>query len=135
MAHACRCSSRCCRWSPSSERRRGQEAARSRAKKVGGAADAKELLKERLFELRKRGFNRLYQDGKIVEFSAPESLLELDFAQPVYILLDRIVVDRRNRARALWMRWRAAIARSEEVIFETAPRDGEPAKSCASPAL
>src|SRR5271170_2841360 len=35
-------------------------------------------LKERLGELRRRGYNRLYQAGKIVEFSTPESLLELD---------------------------------------------------------
>ena len=48
-----------------------------------------EPMKERLFELRKRGFNRLYQDGKIFEFSTPESLLEINFAQPVYALVDR----------------------------------------------
>src|SRR5262249_13055380 len=38
-----------------------------------------ERLKTRLFDLRKLGFNRLYQGGTIVEFSTPESLLELDF--------------------------------------------------------
>ena len=26
------------------------------------------------------GFNRLYQDGQIFEFSTPESLLDLDFS-------------------------------------------------------
>ncbi len=36
--------------------------------------------KERLFELRKRGFNRLFQSGQIFEFSTPESLLDVDFA-------------------------------------------------------
>ena len=46
----------------------------------------------RLFELRKRGFNRLFQNGKIVEFSTPESLLELDMAQPFYALADRISI-------------------------------------------
>jgi len=104
----------------------GAKKPRGRAKKVA-EPDAKELLKERLFELRKRGFNRLYQDGKIVEFSAPESLLELDFAQPVYILLDRIVVDAESRARivdAVESGYREA----EEVLFETAPREGEPQK-------
>ena len=41
-----------------------------------------EHLKTRLFELRKLGFNRLYQNGEIFEFSTPESLLEIDFSQP-----------------------------------------------------
>jgi excinuclease ABC subunit A len=50
-------------------------------------------LRDRLFELRKRGFNRLFQNGTIFEFSTPESLLEIDFAKPVYILADRIVID------------------------------------------
>ena len=31
---------------------------------------------ERLFDLRKHGFNRLFQNGRTFEFSTPESLLE-----------------------------------------------------------
>ncbi len=50
-------------------------------------------LRDRLFELRKRGFSRLFQNGTTFEFSTPESLLEIDFAKPVYILADRIVID------------------------------------------
>ncbi|MGA2984193.1 MAG: excinuclease ABC subunit UvrA [Terriglobia bacterium] len=49
-----------------------------------------EDLKPRLFALRQRGYNRLYQQGRIFEFSTPESLLDVDFAQPVYILVDRL---------------------------------------------
>lgn len=49
-------------------------------------------LRDRLFELRGKGFNRLFQDGKTFEFSTPESLLEIDFAKPVYVLADRIVI-------------------------------------------
>src|ERR1700720_1284789 len=49
-------------------------------------------LKTRLSELRQRGFNRLYQNGQIFEFSTPESLLEVDFSQPVFLLVDRLVV-------------------------------------------
>ena len=45
-----------------------------------------EPFKERLTELRTRGFNRLYQNGRIVEFSSPESLLDLDFQQAVFAL-------------------------------------------------
>ena len=45
-----------------------------------------------LFELRKRGFNRLFQGGATVEFSTPESLLELDFSQTVFALVDRLAL-------------------------------------------
>ena len=37
-----------------------------------------EALKSRLVQLRTSGFNRLYQQGRIFEFSTPESLLDLD---------------------------------------------------------
>lgn len=49
-------------------------------------------LRDRLFELRKKGFNRLFQNGQMFEFSTPESLLEIDFAKPLYVLADRIVI-------------------------------------------
>jgi excinuclease ABC subunit A len=55
------------------------------------AAD-QNALRERLFDLRKKGFNRLFQNGQTFEFSTPESLLEIDFTKPVFILADRIVV-------------------------------------------
>jgi excinuclease ABC subunit A len=51
-----------------------------------------EALRDHLFELRKKGFNRLYQDGRVFEFSTPESLLDIDFGQPVFILVDRFVI-------------------------------------------
>jgi excinuclease ABC subunit A len=82
------------------------------------------LLKERLFELRKRGFNRLFQAGHVVEFSAPESLLDLDFTQPVYVLIDRISVAADVRARivdAVEQGYREA----GEVLFESSPREAE----------
>jgi excinuclease ABC subunit A len=88
----------------------------------GGDSPHTETLKARLAELRANGFNRLYQRGKIVEFSTPESLLELDFTLPVFVLLDRIVVNAENRARIVDA---AEIAYREggEVVFEEAPRD------------
>jgi len=49
-------------------------------------------LRDRLFELRGKGFNRLFQNGRTFEFSSPESLLEIDFAQPLFALVDRIVM-------------------------------------------
>jgi excinuclease ABC subunit A len=48
--------------------------------------------KDRLNELRTRGFNRLWQDGATFEFSTPESLLGIDFTKPVHILADRIAI-------------------------------------------
>ena len=49
-------------------------------------------LRDHLFELRKKGFNRLFQEGKTFEFSTPESLLDIDFSKPVYVLADRIAI-------------------------------------------
>ena len=60
-----------------------------------------ERLKARLFELRKLGFNRLYQDGQTVEFSTPESLLEFDFRKPVWILADRLAIAPESRQRLI----------------------------------
>ena len=56
-----------------------------------GAAQAASW-RDHLFELRKKGFNRLYQNGRTFEFSTPESLLDIDFNQPLYILVDRLVI-------------------------------------------
>jgi excinuclease ABC subunit A len=60
-----------------------------------------ESLKPRLFSLRQHGFNRLYQAGHIFEFSTPESLLEVDFAAPVYVLVDRLAVAPEIRQRLI----------------------------------
>ena len=49
-------------------------------------------LRDQLFELRKKGFTRLYQNGRVFEFSTPESLLDIDFNQPLFILVDRFVI-------------------------------------------
>jgi excinuclease ABC subunit A len=98
---------------------------RAAKKKKAKAPEQDAHLKERLFELRKRGYNRLYQNGQVFEFSTPESLLDLDFDQPVLILIDRISVSPDSRLRvvdAVEQGYREA----GEVIFETAPREGQP---------
>src|SRR5207302_2965149 len=74
-------------------------------------------LRERLFDLRKKGFGRLFQNGQIFEFATPESLLDIDFRQPVYVLIDRIVVGPDQRTRivdALETGYREA----GETVFE-----------------
>ncbi|MGC2109190.1 MAG: excinuclease ABC subunit UvrA [Candidatus Korobacteraceae bacterium] len=97
-----------------------------KSKKASAAVDDS-LLKERLFELRKRGYNRLYQNGQLFEFSTPESLLDLNFAEPVLVLIDRISISPDARLRivdAVEQGYREA----GEVLFETAPREpGSPA--------
>jgi excinuclease ABC subunit A len=60
--------------------------------RLEAAAPNSAALRDRLFELRKKGFTRLFQEGRTSEFSTPESLLEIDFSKPVFILADRIVI-------------------------------------------
>ncbi|HLJ85488.1 MAG TPA: excinuclease ABC subunit UvrA [Candidatus Angelobacter sp.] len=96
-----------------------------RTKKAEGSSSGiSEPMKERLFDLRKRGFNRLFQDQQIFEFSTPESLLNIDFSRPLFALVDRIVVGPDQRTRivdAVELAYREAA----EVIFQTAPREEE----------
>jgi excinuclease ABC subunit A len=87
--------------------------------KAAAEAPIDDLLKAKLFDLRKRGFNRLSQNGEIFEFSTPESLLGINFAEPVFLLVDRLAVSAESRARvvdAIESGYREA----GEVIFETA---------------
>ena len=103
------------------EKPKGRRVAKK--KKAKAPADDAQL-KERLFELRKRGYNRLYQNGRVVEFSTPESLLDLDFAEPVSVLIDRISVSPDARLRivdAVEQGYREA----GEVLFEAVSREGE----------
>ena len=58
----------------------------------GPVAHTEETLKYRLNELRSMGFTRLYQRGSTFEFSTPESLLDIDFRQPVFVLADRLAL-------------------------------------------
>jgi excinuclease ABC subunit A len=88
------------------------------------AINITDALKDRLTELRRRGYNRLYQAGKIVEFSTPESLLELDFTQPIFILIDRLAISPDSRARIVDA-IETGYRESGEVQFHTLPREGE----------
>ena len=85
----------------------------------GGAPTAiSDALKTRLFDLRKAGFNRLYQGGQVFEFSTPESLLDVDFGQPVWVLVDRLTVSPDSRSRIVDA-IETAYRESGEVIFES----------------
>jgi len=58
-------------------------------------------LRDRLFDLRQKGFSRLFQRGRTFEFSTPESLLNIDFTQPLFALVDRLVISGDLRSRVV----------------------------------
>src|SRR5579862_7782334 len=101
---------------------------RQKREKGGAIGQLSEAVKTRLFDLRKAGFNRLYQNGEIYEFSTPESLLDLNFAEPVFVLVDRLVVSPEARARIVDA-IETAYRESGEVIFEIPAEAGESARS------
>jgi len=105
----------------------GEKPARSKLKKAPATqekapAPLSDALKTRLFDLRKAGFNRLYQGGQVFEFSTPESLLDIDFAQPVFVLVDRLTVSAESRSRIVDA-VETAYRESSEVLFEIPKRD------------
>jgi excinuclease ABC subunit A len=106
-----------------------EPAAKAKKKKTAAAQLAllTEAIKTRLFELRKSGFNRLYQNGEVFEFSTPESLLDLNFGQPVFVLVDRLVVSAEARSRIVDA-VETAYRESGEVIFDVPPHDDEPSR-------
>jgi excinuclease ABC subunit A len=95
-------------------------------------AQLTEALKTRLFDLRKAGFNRLYQAGQVFEFSTPESLLDIDFSQPVFVLVDRLVVSAEARSRVVDA-IETAYRESGEVIFDL-PNASAPENDAATQA-
>ena len=70
-------------------------------KKASPPSSPSDALKDRLFSLRQVGFNRLYQGGRVFEFSTPESLLDVDFSRPVFTLVDRLAVSPEVRQRLI----------------------------------
>jgi excinuclease ABC subunit A len=76
-------------------------------------------LRDHLFELRKKGFTRLFQAGRVFEFSTPESLLDIDFSQPVFVLVDRIAIGPGLHQR-LVDTVEVCYREAGEVIFESA---------------
>ncbi len=75
--------------------------------------------RDHLFELRRKGFNRLYQNGNVFEFSTPESLLEIDFSQPLFVLADRLAIAASQRQR-IADTTEICYREAGEVVFELA---------------
>ena len=110
-----------------------KQSAKAKKEAAPVAVNVTDAIKERLGELRRRGYNRLWQAsaagndaGRIVEFSTPESLLELDFAatetRPIYVLTDRLALSSDIRSRlvdAIETGYREA----GEIVFRTVPRE------------
>jgi excinuclease ABC subunit A len=79
-----------------------QPAAKSRkADRKKSSEPAPDQLKNALLDLQKRGFNRLYQDAVVHEFTSPESLLDVDFKKPVLVLVDRLSVSEESKSRLI----------------------------------
>ena len=108
---------------PPARPRRTRKPASSAAEapKSGPNSVLSDALRDRLIDLRRRGFNRLYQNGTIYEFSTPESLLDIDFTLPVFVLVDRIVVSAESRARIVDAA-EIGYRESGEILFEIVHR-------------
>jgi excinuclease ABC subunit A len=65
------------------------------------APSASDALRNALLDIQRRGFNRLYQDGRLHEFSSPETLLDVDFSKPVYVVVDRLSINPDSRSRLI----------------------------------
>jgi excinuclease ABC subunit A len=72
-----------------------------RVPKKKGVAPPQDAVRQALVDLQKRGFNRLYQNGVVHEFSSPETLLDVDFAKPVFVLVDRLSVGPESKSRLI----------------------------------
>ncbi len=81
-----------------------------------------QALRDHLFELRKKGFTRLFQNGRLFEFSTPESLLDIDFSHPVFVLVDRLVIGPDLHQR-LVDTIEICYRETGEVIFQSAAGD------------
>ena len=86
-----------------------------------------EVIRAALAELQKRGFNRLYQSGRVFEFSAPETLMEVDYAKPVFVLVDRLSVSAESRSRLVDSVEICYREGGGEAILEFAPDESGPA--------
>ena len=76
-----------------------QPAASRRGAAKKPARVSPEAIRQALGALQKRGFQRLFQAGRVHEFSSPETLLDIDFSQPVYVVVDRLAIDAEMRSR------------------------------------
>ena len=63
--------------------------------------DGEDQIAGCLGDLKRRGFGKVFQDGRTFEYSRPESLLDVDFSKKAYVLVDRLKVDTEVRQRLI----------------------------------
>src|SRR5262245_33834128 len=78
----------------------------------------REQLVGTLTDLKRRGFNRIYQNGQVFDYSRPESLLDVDFNKPAYVLVDRLKMAPDIRQRLIDSVETCFRENNGEVIFE-----------------
>jgi excinuclease ABC subunit A len=78
----------------------------------------REQLASILTDLKRRGFNRIYQDGQVFDYSRPESLLDVDFTKTAYVLVDRLKMSPDIRQRLIDSVETCFRENNGEVIFE-----------------
>ena len=88
------------------------------------SAGTTDQLRDHLFELRKKGFTRLFQNGRTFEFSTPESLLDIDFRQPLFALVDRIAISPELHQRIVDT-VETCYREAGEVLFQAADASGQ----------
>ncbi|HEX9761225.1 MAG TPA: hypothetical protein VGA40_09910, partial [Candidatus Acidoferrales bacterium] len=98
-------------------------AKKTRAKKA--ARPDAGAVRDALVALQKRGFNRLYQDGRLFEFTSPETLLDVDFARPVFVVVDRLAVAPDIRSRLVDSVEICYREGGGEVIFQFMPQNAD----------
>jgi excinuclease ABC subunit A len=91
--------------------------------RVAEAGAKTQELRDRLFDLRKKGFTRLFQQGRTFEFASPESLLDIDFSAPLFALVDRLVMGPDLSGR-LVDSVEICYREAGEVVFEEARLEG-----------
>ena len=88
-----------------------------------------EAIRQALGALQRRGFQRLYQAGRVHEFSSAETLLDIDFSQPVYVVVDRLAIGPDMRSRLVDSVEICYREGRGEAILEFVPQaEGEPAQ-------
>ena len=95
----------------------------------------REIIRQLLLDLRKHGFNRLYQNQQIVELSDAEALLSLNFSEELFVLADRLVIQSDIRQRlmeAVETCYREGGGRAVAEITGL-PDDLAPRRSCEGP--
>ncbi len=86
--------------------------------------DGEEEIARCLGDLKRRGFGRIFQDGRTCEYSRPESLLDVRFDRPTYVLVDRLMVGDDVRQRLVDSVEICFHENQGEVVLQVADTDG-----------